>query len=138
MHTSSISRTNEPPVFAVLEIDNSASGGSTWRTRDITETGYAQSAHYAKKENKVVQCSLCNHRCTIAEGNRDLRGGKQNEGGTLYASTYGLVSAEAVDAIEKKPLFHYLPCTLSYLLGGVGSTLVRALPELAYLAGEPE
>ncbi len=79
-----------------------------------------EALQYAKKENKVVQCSLCNHRCTIAEGKHGICGVRQNEGGTLYASTYGLVSAEAVDPIEKKPLFHYLPCTLSYSLGGVG------------------
>jgi pyruvate formate lyase activating enzyme len=30
------------------------------------------------------------------------------------------VSAEAVDPIEKKPLFHFLPGTLSYSLGGIG------------------
>ncbi|MCX6696888.1 MAG: AmmeMemoRadiSam system radical SAM enzyme, partial [Methanoregula sp.] len=37
-----------------------------------------------------------------------------------YASTYGEVSAEAVDPIEKKPLYHYLPGTLSYSLGSIG------------------
>ena len=32
----------------------------------------------------------------------------------------GRISAEAIDPIEKKPLFHYLPGTLSYSLGGIG------------------
>jgi pyruvate formate lyase activating enzyme len=45
---------------------------------------------------------------------------RHNIGGTLYAMTYGKISSEAVDPIEKKPLFHYLPGTLSYSLGGVG------------------
>jgi pyruvate formate lyase activating enzyme len=45
---------------------------------------------------------------------------RENDGGTLYARTYGLVSAEAVDPIEKKPLYHYLPGSLSYSLGGIG------------------
>jgi len=45
---------------------------------------------------------------------------RHNENGTLYALTYGKISAEAVDPIEKKPLFHYLPGTLSYSLGSIG------------------
>lgn len=79
-----------------------------------------EARQYIRKENKTVQCSLCSHRCTIAEGKHGICGVRQNEGGTLYATSYGLVSAEAVDPIEKKPLFHFLPGTLSYSLGGIG------------------
>jgi len=79
-----------------------------------------EARQYTKKENNVVQCSLFSHRCTIAHGKHGICGVRKNEGGVLYATTYGLVSAEAVDPIEKKPLFHYLPGTLSYSLGGVG------------------
>ena len=42
------------------------------------------------------------------------------KGGILYATTYGKISSEAVDPIEKKPLFHFLPGSLSYSLGSVG------------------
>jgi len=79
-----------------------------------------EARQYAKKENGAVQCSLCAHRCTIAPGKRGICGVRENDGGILYATTYGLVSAEAVDPIEKKPLFHYLPGTRSYSLGGIG------------------
>jgi len=79
-----------------------------------------EARQYVKRENRAVKCSLCNHRCTIADGKHGICGVRQNTGGTLYATTYGLVSAEAVDPIEKKPLFHYLPGTLSYSLGGIG------------------
>ena len=67
-----------------------------------------------------MQCSLCNHRCTIVPGKAGICGVRKNENGTLYATTYGRVSAEAVDPIEKKPLYHYLPGTVSYSLGSVG------------------
>ncbi|WP_298666798.1 AmmeMemoRadiSam system radical SAM enzyme [uncultured Methanofollis sp.] len=75
---------------------------------------------YARLEGDTVRCSLCAHRCTIAGGKHGICGVRVNEGGTLYAANYGLVAAEAVDPIEKKPLFHFLPGTLSYSLGGVG------------------
>ena len=79
-----------------------------------------EARQYTRKEKNAVQCSLCNHRCTIADGKHGLCGIRENRGGTLYATTYGLVSTEAVDPIEKKPLYHYLPGTLSYSLGGIG------------------
>ena len=79
-----------------------------------------EARQYVKIENAAVKCSLCSHRCQIGEGKHGICGVRENEGGTLYASTYGEVSAEAVDPIEKKPLYHYLPGTLSYSLGGIG------------------
>jgi len=79
-----------------------------------------EARQYIKKENNAVQCTLCSHRCRIADGKHGICGVRQNAGGTLYAATYGLVSAEAVDPIEKKPLYHFLPGTLSYSLGGIG------------------
>jgi len=75
---------------------------------------------YAKLENNAVKCSLCNHRCTIQDGKYGICGVRMNRQGSLKAMTYGKISAEAVDPIEKKPLFHYLPGTLSYSLGSIG------------------
>ncbi len=75
---------------------------------------------YQKLEEGAVQCSLCNHRCRIKDGRFGICGVRKNVEGTLYAMTYGKVSAEAVDPIEKKPLFHFLPGSLSYSLGSVG------------------
>ncbi|MDD1718478.1 MAG: AmmeMemoRadiSam system radical SAM enzyme [Methanoregulaceae archaeon] len=75
---------------------------------------------YAPLENSAVKCSLCNHRCTIQEGKRGVCGVRENVGGKLCATTFGKVSAEAVDPVEKKPLYHFLPGTTSYSLGSVG------------------
>ncbi len=75
---------------------------------------------YERKDDNAVRCSLCAHRCTIQDGKHGICGVRINRGGTLYAGTYGLVSAEAVDPIEKKPLYHYMPGTLSYSLGSIG------------------
>ncbi|MDN7023670.1 AmmeMemoRadiSam system radical SAM enzyme [Methanoculleus sp. FWC-SCC1] len=75
---------------------------------------------YQKLEDEKVHCSLCPHGCTIREGRAGVCGVRINRGGTLYAATYGKVSAEAVDPIEKKPLFHFLPGTLCYSLGTIG------------------
>jgi len=79
-----------------------------------------EARQYAKLENNTVKCSLCSHRCTINDGKHGVCGVRVNEHGSLAAMTYGKISAEAVDPIEKKPLFHYLPGTLSYSLGSIG------------------
>ncbi len=65
-----------------------------------------EARQYQKNENGTVTCSLCNHRCTIKDAKHGICGVRKNEQGTLYAETYGLISAEAIDPIEKKPLFH--------------------------------
>jgi pyruvate formate lyase activating enzyme len=79
-----------------------------------------EARQYQKKENNAVHCLLCSHRCVIVDTKTGICGIRWNDGGTLYATTYGLISSEAVDPIEKKPLFHYLPGTRSYSLGGIG------------------
>lgn len=75
---------------------------------------------YHMVEGDTVNCALCAHRCVIKEGRHGVCGIRVNRGGVLYADAYGRISAEAVDPIEKKPLFHFLPGTLSYSLGSVG------------------
>ncbi len=73
----------------------------------------------AEKDGRV-KCGLCRFRCSIAEGKRGLCGVRQNVQGTLYSLVYGRSVAENVDPIEKKPLFHYHPGSLSYSMATVG------------------
>lgn len=79
-----------------------------------------EALQFKKNDDGTVTCSLCNHRCTIKDGKHGICGVRWNEKGILYAMTYAKISAEAIDPIEKKPLYHYLPGTLSYSLGGIG------------------
>ncbi len=70
-------------------------------------------------DNKV-RCHVCSHRCTIADGKLGVCRTRQNKNGKIYTLIYNTVSSEAVDPIEKKPLYHFLPGTLSYSLGTIG------------------
>ncbi len=71
------------------------------------------------KENKV-RCNLCNHRCIIAEGKKGICGVRENKNGELFSLVYGKIIAEHLDPIEKKPLYHFLPGSLSYSISTVG------------------
>ena len=71
------------------------------------------------KENKV-KCNLCSHRCIIKNGRRGICGVRENRGGILETLVYGKLIAGHIDPIEKKPLFHFMPGSLSYSIATVG------------------
>ena len=75
---------------------------------------------FDRLENDKVQCHVCAHECTIAKGRSGICGVRKNRDGTLFTLIYNTVSSEAVDPIEKKPLYHFLPGTLSYSQGTIG------------------
>jgi pyruvate formate lyase activating enzyme len=75
---------------------------------------------FDRLENGKVQCHVCAHECTIAEGRSGICGVRENRNGSLFTLIYNTVSSEAVDPIEKKPLYHFLPGTLSYSQGTIG------------------
>jgi len=75
---------------------------------------------WEKLEDKKVHCYLCAHHCRIAEEKFGFCGMRQNIGGELYTHAYGVVIANHVDPIEKKPLYHFLPGTYAYSIATIG------------------
>ncbi len=73
-----------------------------------------------KLADKKVRCNLCHHRCIIREGKQGICGVRINKEGTLYSLVYGKVIAKHNDPIEKKPLYHFLPGSLSFSVATVG------------------
>ncbi len=74
-------------------------------------------------EGGEVRCFLCSHRCRIPRGRTGLCGVRENDGGELRTLVYGRLVARNVDPIEKKPLFHVLPGSLSYSVATAGCNL---------------
>lgn len=75
---------------------------------------------YERLGKGKVGCFLCAHRCIIQPGKRGICAVRENRDGTLYSLVYGKIIASNVDPIEKKPLFHFLPGSLSYSIATVG------------------
>ncbi len=73
-----------------------------------------------RERDLSVLCSLCAHHCRIDSGDRGLCGIRENRGGELRALTFGCAISAAVDPIEKKPLFHFLPASTSFSIATVG------------------
>lgn len=75
---------------------------------------------WEKEAAGKVRCGLCRFRCHIGDGKRGICGVRENRDGTLYTLVYGKSVADNVDPVEKKPLFHYRPGSLSYSVATVG------------------
>jgi pyruvate formate lyase activating enzyme len=79
-----------------------------------------EARHYERFPDGKVQCHLCAHRCTISSGKKGLCHVRENRDGTLYSLVYGIPLSQAVDPIEKKPLFHFYPGSTAYSIATVG------------------
>ena len=75
---------------------------------------------YEKLDDRRVQCNLCAHRCIIAPGRKGVCLVRENQDGTLYTLVYGLPLSQAVDPVEKKPLFHFYPGSTAFSIATVG------------------
>ncbi|MFA5090551.1 MAG: AmmeMemoRadiSam system radical SAM enzyme [Candidatus Omnitrophota bacterium] len=75
---------------------------------------------YEKLKNNFLHCYLCSHHCRIPKGKFGLCGVRQNLEGSLYTHAYGQVVACHVDPVEKKPLYHFLPGSLSFSVAAAG------------------
>lgn len=70
-----------------------------------------------------VRCALCAHRCLIPSGGRGACAVRENRDGVLHTLVYGRLVSQAVDPIEKKPLYHFLPGALALSIAAVGCNL---------------
>jgi pyruvate formate lyase activating enzyme len=77
-------------------------------------------ASFWKNKDNKIHCQLCNHYCLISNGNTGICAVRKNIDDKLYSLVYAKVIAVNIDPIEKKPLFHFLPGSLSYSIATVG------------------
>jgi pyruvate formate lyase activating enzyme len=75
---------------------------------------------YEKLKDSAVRCGLCAHRCKIQPGKLGICAVRENHDGTLYTLVYGQSISAAVDPIEKKPLYHFLPGATAFSIATAG------------------
>ena len=75
---------------------------------------------YEKLDDRRVRCNLCAHRCVIAEGRKGVCLVRENREGTLHTLVYGIPLSQAVDPVEKKPLFHFHPGSTAFSIATAG------------------
>lgn len=67
-----------------------------------------------------IQCTLCSHQCKILNNQTGLCKVRKNENGKLLSLVYGSLVSQSTDPVEKKPVFHLEPGSLSYSIATVG------------------
>ena len=82
-----------------------------------------EALYYKKLKNSIVQCSLCPQNCVIKQDNFGNCGARKNIDGKLYSLVYAKPASVAIDPIEKKPLYHFLPGSYSLSIGTLGCNL---------------
>ncbi len=75
---------------------------------------------YCTGADGACECGLCAHRCRIPPGARGLCRVRENRDGRLLSLVYGMLIAANADPIEKKPLYHFLPGTMSFSIATPG------------------
>ncbi|GAB6078639.1 AmmeMemoRadiSam system radical SAM enzyme [Hydrogenobaculum acidophilum] len=70
---------------------------------------FIEASHWKTTEDGKVICELCPDYCKLKEGQVGVCGVRLNQNGKLMSATYGSLVSIALDPVEKKPLFHFLP-----------------------------
>jgi len=75
---------------------------------------------WTQKDEQRVRCDLCAHFCELGNQEKGKCGVRVNKNGILHTLVGEKVAAVALDPVEKKPLFHFLPATSTLSLGTMG------------------
>jgi len=79
-----------------------------------------EAALYERRDEDKVECFLCSHRCNIPPGKFGICNVRENVDGRLFTHSYGMLIARHIDPVEKKPLYHFKPGSLSYSIAAAG------------------
>jgi pyruvate formate lyase activating enzyme len=74
-------------------------------------------------DDRRIQCDLCPRRCVLADMERGFCLVRQNQGGELISTTYGLSTGFCIDPVEKKPLNQFYPGSAVLSFGTAGCNL---------------
>ncbi|MCX8197317.1 MAG: AmmeMemoRadiSam system radical SAM enzyme [Candidatus Micrarchaeota archaeon] len=75
---------------------------------------------YRKMPANAVVCFLCQRRCYIKEGEVGFCMVRKNVGGKLYTLNWGKCVSYALDPIEKKPFYHFVPGSQVFSFAAAG------------------
>lgn len=84
---------------------------------------WSKEAIYYIATPKGIKCKLCPQNCEIKEGELGDCRTRLVKDEKLYSIAYGNPCAVHIDPIEKKPLYHFLPSSLSYSIATAGCNL---------------
>lgn len=78
---------------------------------------------WQRESDGKILCTLCPRYCRIGDNQAGFCYIRKNVNGKLYSLGYGTTTGFAVDPIEKKPLYHFLPGSKILSFGTAGCNL---------------
>jgi len=85
---------------------------------------YKKLAMYQEETARGIMCRICPNECVLKEGELSKCNNRKVRNSKLYTLAYGNPCTAAVDPIEKKPLYHFLPGSRAYSIATAGCNLV--------------
>ncbi len=79
--------------------------------------------YYTVNEDGTFTCRLCPHKCVIENNKNGFCGVRGVRNGSFRSLAYGRIAAGAVDPIEKKPFYHYMPGATTLSVGFYGCNM---------------
>lgn len=70
-----------------------------------------------------MKCNVCIHHCELADGETGYCRARGNRKEELVSLSYGRATSVALDAIEKKPFYHFHPGTKILSVGSFGCNM---------------
>lgn len=70
-----------------------------------------------------IKCGTCMHHCSLEPGQRGICRARRNVEGSIRCENYGMVTSLALDPIEKKPLYRFMPGSRILSVGSYGCNL---------------
>ena len=80
-------------------------------------------AQWWEKYGENIKCTLCPHYCVLKNNVYGKCGVRVNKNGKLELPGYGMITAQAADPVEKKPLYHFYPSSSVWSIGFAGCNL---------------
>ncbi len=85
---------------------------------------YKREAMYQEETARGIMCRICPNECVLKEGELSKCNNRKVHNSKLYTLAFGNPCSVAVDPVEKKPLYHFLPGSRAYSIATAGCNLV--------------
>ncbi len=81
-------------------------------------------AMFQEETARGIMCRICPNECVLKEGELSKCNNRRVRDSKLYTLAFGNPCTVAVDPVEKKPLYHFLPGSKAYSIATAGCNLV--------------
>lgn len=85
---------------------------------------YKRIAMYQEETPRGIMCRICPNECVLKEGEVSQCRNRKVHKSKLYTMAFGNPCSVAIDPVEKKPLYHFLPGSRAFSIATAGCNLV--------------